>query len=663
MRKILQSVAVAMFCAHLWAQGSRYDSAVLTSANNSPFGSQAQVYTVPFAYLKVCAYPATGNPCTNVVNIYSDPGLTQPITQPFQADNHGRFGFWAAPGQYSYNAQSVGGTNYGQFTITLAGTGGGSATFPSNPGIVYSLNTSTARNATSADVVGLWTSCTGTMNLRADGTCANASGALSLTTTGTAGLATLASNVLNIPNYTLTTAGVTALGTLTNDTSGSAAKIGGVAVSGVPGVGQVPVALSSSTASWQTLAGVPGGSNTQMQFNNSGAFGGSNLTWDGTTLGMTTGKQFFGNGTHDVGTIYDYEFDNNGATLAGTTFENAAEVTYQPNYSADVSTTSSSTAFIANTNALSNHQLGKLVGVGAGTALLGNGNFNEARGIDASAGMLGNGSGNSLFGSDASYGNLGTGTITNAYAYMAQPPQGAGIIQHTYGVYIQDQTGGTISSYNLYSAGATTHNMFEGSLTIGGDVGMATGKVLNWNSDTGISRFAARAIAVGNGTAGDATGSVEAAGILLSYPAGGLFTGPAVDIRTSVAATNVANNPPSTISFTGNYWNGSASATDGWLIDQSFGTGANPTSQLQLSHVGGGTSGVSSVAFALQAPLTVYSAAGTALPSCAVGTNGFQAVVSDATAPTYMGAYTSGGTITAAVICSFNGSAYSWVTH
>ena len=61
--------------------------------------------------------------------------------------------------------------------------------------------------------------------------------------------------------------------------------------------------------------------------------------------------------------------------------------------------------------------------------------------------------------------------------------------------------------------------------------------------------------------------------------------------------------------------------------------------------------------------VVLFSAAGTALPACAVGTKGLQLVVSDATAPTYMGAYTSGGAITAEVICSFNGTTYSWLTH
>jgi hypothetical protein len=58
-----------------------------------------------------------------------------------------------------------------------------------------------------------------------------------------------------------------------------------------------------------------------------------------------------------------------------------------------------------------------------------------------------------------------------------------------------------------------------------------------------------------------------------------------------------------------------------------------------------------------------YSAAGTPLPTCASGIEGQAVAVSDATSPTYMGPYTSGGAITAAVICSYNGTTYSWLTH
>ena len=64
------------------------------------------------------------------------------------------------------------------------------------------------------------------------------------------------------------------------------------------------------------------------------------------------------------------------------------------------------------------------------------------------------------------------------------------------------------------------------------------------------------------------------------------------------------------------------------------------------------------VASGLVATNTLYSAAGTALPTCNSGNKGTTAVVIDATTPTYLGAYASGGAVIAPVFC--NGTA--WVT-
>jgi hypothetical protein len=58
-----------------------------------------------------------------------------------------------------------------------------------------------------------------------------------------------------------------------------------------------------------------------------------------------------------------------------------------------------------------------------------------------------------------------------------------------------------------------------------------------------------------------------------------------------------------------------------------------------------------------------YSATGTPLPACASGIKGQGAAVSDAVTHTYMSAYISGGAITAAVICSYDGVTYSWRVH
>lgn len=56
---------------------------------------------------------------------------------------------------------------------------------------------------------------------------------------------------------------------------------------------------------------------------------------------------------------------------------------------------------------------------------------------------------------------------------------------------------------------------------------------------------------------------------------------------------------------------------------------------------------------------TVFSAAGTALPSCVTSLKGATAMVSDATSPTFLGSYTSGGSTFSPVVCT--GS--SWETY
>lgn len=62
-------------------------------------------------------------------------------------------------------------------------------------------------------------------------------------------------------------------------------------------------------------------------------------------------------------------------------------------------------------------------------------------------------------------------------------------------------------------------------------------------------------------------------------------------------------------------------------------------------------------------PNTIFNGASTPITTCTVSSLGFTAIVNDATSPTYMGAYVSGGSITAQVLCSYNGTSYSWVTH
>ncbi len=102
--------------------------------------------------------------------------------------------------------------------------------------------------------------------------------------------------------------------------------------------------------------------------------------------------------------------------------------------------------------------------------------------------------------------------------------------------------------------------------------------------------------------------------------------------------------------------------------------GANPV-RFNSNAYGGGSPGTGGVTFysggssptlvatidakGAYVPGVLYSAAGTALPTCNSGEEGAHLTVSDATTPTYLGTYASGGAVVADVLC--NGT--NWVTH
>src|SRR5215472_7672107 len=86
------------FLLHVWpgvvapthAQGSRKDDIVFNSRGTPLAG----------ATVRVCAMPATGQPCTPLALIYSDPALTQALANPTTTDGLGNYFFYAAPGKY-----------------------------------------------------------------------------------------------------------------------------------------------------------------------------------------------------------------------------------------------------------------------------------------------------------------------------------------------------------------------------------------------------------------------------------------------------------------------------------------------------------------------------------------------------------------------------------
>jgi len=94
---------------HLWpgvvapvhGQGTRKDDIVFNSRGVPLAG----------ASVRICAMPATGQPCTPLAQIYSDAALTQAMANPTTTDGMGNYFFYAAPGKYEVEISGPGITN------------------------------------------------------------------------------------------------------------------------------------------------------------------------------------------------------------------------------------------------------------------------------------------------------------------------------------------------------------------------------------------------------------------------------------------------------------------------------------------------------------------------------------------------------------------------
>src|SRR5260370_41339214 len=89
---VLHIVPGAVRPAH--AQGSRKDDIVFNSRGIPLAG----------ATVRVCAMPATSQPCTPLALIYSDAALAQALANPTTTDGLGNYFFYAAPGKYEIEA-------------------------------------------------------------------------------------------------------------------------------------------------------------------------------------------------------------------------------------------------------------------------------------------------------------------------------------------------------------------------------------------------------------------------------------------------------------------------------------------------------------------------------------------------------------------------------
>jgi len=87
---LLALFAIALFSGRADAQGTRKDDIVFNAQGRPMAG----------ASVRVCTSAATGQPCTPLAQIYSDPALTQALANPTSTDGLGNYNFYASPGRY-----------------------------------------------------------------------------------------------------------------------------------------------------------------------------------------------------------------------------------------------------------------------------------------------------------------------------------------------------------------------------------------------------------------------------------------------------------------------------------------------------------------------------------------------------------------------------------
>jgi len=164
----------------------------------------------PNTSVYVCTYNAQ-NSCSipsGETGMYSDPALSKLITQPLIVGITGRFNYFIPSGGLFLEKDCYTAFNCITYPVwggTVGGGGGGGATFPSTNNIVFNTSTVTSRNAVSADIVSLFSGCSGSEYLGADGNCHTPSGAGTVTSVG-----------LSLPaDFTVSNSPVTSTGVLT----------------------------------------------------------------------------------------------------------------------------------------------------------------------------------------------------------------------------------------------------------------------------------------------------------------------------------------------------------------------------------------------------------------------------------------------------------------
>ena len=99
----------------------------MSHTNVALYNSGGNARIVPSALITVCNASDPQVPCTTKVSLYTDPGLSTSLANPFNADANGNYTFYVAAGNYTVTVTGAGVIGYSYQISLLGGAGVGTA--------------------------------------------------------------------------------------------------------------------------------------------------------------------------------------------------------------------------------------------------------------------------------------------------------------------------------------------------------------------------------------------------------------------------------------------------------------------------------------------------------------------------------------------------------
>lgn len=121
------ALILSLACLLISTRVSAQTGAPISGQAITPTGTPAN-----HAQVTVCPYTSTGAPCFPQSNIYSDSGLTVPLTQPYSTDQYGNYSFWVTNNTTYLVQVKVGSTLVYSYYKTVGSGGGSSVTLQTN---------------------------------------------------------------------------------------------------------------------------------------------------------------------------------------------------------------------------------------------------------------------------------------------------------------------------------------------------------------------------------------------------------------------------------------------------------------------------------------------------------------------------------------------------